>query len=316
MKRESVLLGEIYSRSAGMGSRFPAVVVGPGDDCAVVRIASAMRTVDALWTVDQVVEGRHFRKGEDVALVGRKAVARSVSDIAAMGGRPVAATATGALPDDFAQESELFAAMKEFAEEWGCPLVGGDIARCEGAMVLTVSVLGVSHETRGPVLRDGARVGDGVYVTGEVGGSFASGKHLRFEPRVGEGTLLCDALGERLHAMIDVSDGVGRDAGRIALASGVGMEIEVGALPLAEGLGAGDWKRGLSEGEDYELLFTVAESACESVANEIEVSGRDGVTRRVRVTRIGRMVEGSGCVGVLNDGTRVDAAELGWDHGA
>lgn len=312
MKPESILLGEIYSRSAGMSARFPAVVVGPGDDCAVVRIASAVRTVDALWTVDQVVEGRHFRKGEDVRLVGRKGVARSVSDIAAMGGRPVAATATGALPDDFAQESELFAAMKEFAEEWGCPLVGGDIARCAGAMVLTVSVLGVSHETRGPVLREGARVGDGVYVTGTVGGSVESGRHLRFEPRVEEGARLCDVLGERLHAMIDVSDGVGRDAGRIALASGVGIEIDVGALPLAEGLHADEWKRGLSEGEDYELLF----AASGDVASEIDVSGRDGVVRRVRVTRIGRVVEGSGCVALLQDGTRVDASELGWDHGA
>ncbi len=312
MKPESLLLGEIYSRSAGMSARFPVVVVGPGDDCAVVRIGSGGRTVDGLWTVDQVVEGRHFCKGEDVRLVGRKAVARSVSDIAAMGGRPIAATATGALPVDFAQESELFAAMKQCAEEWGCPLVGGDIARCEGAMVLTVSVLGVSHETRGPVLRSGARVGDGVYVTGEVGGSFESGRHLRFEPRVEEGARLCDVLGQRLHAMIDVSDGVGRDAGRMALASGVGIEIDVDALPLASGLSAGEWKRGLSEGEDYELLLT----ASGNVPSEIEVSGRDGATGRVRVTRIGCVVEGSGCVAVLKDGARVDAGELGWDHGA
>ena len=183
-------------------------------------------------------------------------------------------------------------------------------------MVLTVSVLGVSHETRGPVLREGARVGDGVYVTGTVGGSFESGRHLSFTPRVEEGARLCDVLGERLHAMIDVSDGVGRDAGRIALASGVGVEIDVGALPLADGLRAEEWKRGLSEGEDYELLFTVAESARESVSSEIEMSGRDGATRRVRVTRIGRVVEGSGCAVVLKDGTRVDASELGWDHGA
>lgn len=155
-----------------------------------------------------------------------------------------------------------------------------------------------------------------MYVTGEVGGSFESGKHLRFEPRVEEGARLCDVLGERLHAMIDVSDGVGRDAGRIAAASGVGIEIDVESLPLAAGLGAGEWKRGLSEGEDYELVFTVAEAGARSMASEIEVRGDDGAVRRVRVTRIGRVVEGSGCVAVLKDGTRVDAGELGWDHGA
>lgn len=302
MKPESELLGEIFRRSADLGAKFPGVVVGPGDDCAVVRVSSGARAVDALWTVDQVVEGRHFARGEEVRLVGRKAVARSVSDIAAMGGRPIAATATGALRDDFAQESELFEAMRLAAEEWGCPLVGGDIARTEGAMVLTVSVLGVAHESRGPVLRSGARVGDGVYVTGEVGGSVRSGKHLRFTPRVEEAGRLCDALGARLHAMIDVSDGVGRDAGRIGEMAGVGIEIDVDALPLTPGQGV-DWKSGLSEGEDYELLF----------AAHGEVAGEIG---GVRVTRIGRVVEGSGCFALLADGSRVEAGSLGWDHGA
>lgn len=299
---ESELLCRIYGRSAGVGAA-EGVVVGPGDDCAVVRTGAG----DALLTVDQLVEGRHFLhlgdrpSDETIGLIGRKAIARSVSDIGAMGGCARFALAAGALRDSFAREDALFDALHSWASHWGCPLVGGDIARVAGPTVLSVTVVGEPHETRGPVLRAGARPGDGLYVTGAFGGSFESGRHLTFEPRVREGRWLCDQLGDRLHAMMDVSDGLGRDAGRIAEASGVRIEIDARLVPRhADARG---WRAALADGEDYELLFAAAG----------DVPGACPKTG-VPITRIGRVAPGAGCVVADDTGALHDAAVMGWDH--
>lgn len=294
--RESELLEHIRVRSAGLAGA-GGVVVGPGDDCAVLLVGDGLM----LATVDQLIDGRHFRLGETaIDMVARKAVARSVSDIAAMGGIPRFALATGALPRGFERGDALFERMHHWGNEFGCPLVGGDIAMTDGPMVLTVTVLGVARGARGPVLRAGARVGDGVFVTGALGGSFNSGRHLSFVPRVTEGQWLCDVLGERLGAMIDLSDGVGRDGGRVADASGVCIEIEAGWLPRHAGVV--DWRAAVSDGEDYELLFT----ASGDVPGVCPATG-------VSVTRIGVVSAGSGCV-VVDGSARVDVRDLGWDH--
>lgn len=328
--RESDLLRLIRERSRDLG---PGVLLGPGDDCAVLdpAVASGIGGGEGgdsgggvlLVTVDQVIEDRHFkgplgaapadgggRAGaaaiEDVA---RKAVARSVSDIAAMGGRPLWALATGALPPRLSQTQadQLFEAMARWARHWGCPLVGGDIALLgndgEHPAVLTVTVIGAAHPARGPVRRDGARAGDSVYVTGRIGGSLASGRHLSFEPRVREGWWLAGTLGPTLHAMIDLSDGLGRDAARIAEASGARLEIGEAAVPMHAGYGPSN----LGDGEDYELLFTAAPGA--DVPTACPETG-------TALTRIGRVVAGSGCVLVARDGSARDAASLGWDHAA
>ncbi len=302
MTAESELLRRIYRRSAGLGEA-DGVLVGPGDDCAVVSMGNGA----TLLTVDQLVEGRHFTPPGDapdaaaINLIARKAVARSVSDIAAMGGTARFALAAGALRDSFAREDALFDALHSWANHWGCPLVGGDIARVAGPTVLTVTVVGAAHETRGPVLRSGARAGDGLYVTGAFGGSFASGRHMTFEPRVREGTWLCDALGDRLHAMLDISDGLGRDAGRIAEASGVRIEIEARLVPRhADAKG---WRAALGDGEDYELLFAAAG----------DVPGACPETG-VPITRIGRVAPGAGCVVADDAGAIHDAGAMGWDH--
>ena len=138
--------------------------------------------------------------------------------------------------------------MRAWAERFGCPLIGGDIARVAGPTVLTCTVVGAAHPARGAVLRSGARVGDGVYLTGALGGSFASGRHLTFTPRVREAAELCDALGEDLTAMMDVSDGLGRDAARIGEASGACLEIEASAIPMHAGVPG--WREAAGEGED------------------------------------------------------------------
>lgn len=295
--RESELLEHIYARSLAAGG---SVIVGPGDDTAVVRVGDA----DLLLTVDQLISGRHFPAVTPIDLIARKAIARAVSDIAAMGGTPISALAAAALPDDFTEADALFDAMQRWAEHFQCPLVGGDIAvvAASAPLALTVTIIGTAHETRGPVLRSTARVGDDVFVTGRLGGSLGSGRHLRFTPRLAEGRWLCDALGDRLHAMIDLSDGLGIDAGRVAKASGVRIELDADALPMHADVA--DWRRAIGDGEDYELCFT-AEG---SVPASCEETGTP-------MTRVGRVVAGEGCV-IHADATIIDASTTGWDHGS
>src|SRR6185503_9869926 len=158
---ESRLLQRIYGRSADLPGLYPGVLVGPGDDCAVVRMPSGDRL---LITVDQVVRGCHFGNDTPIDLVARKAVAGAVCDIAAMGGTPCWGLATGALRAVCADGDALFDAMSAWARRFGCPLVGGDIAAGGGdELVLTVTVGGLPHGRRGPVLRSGARAGDEVW---------------------------------------------------------------------------------------------------------------------------------------------------------
>ncbi|MBL0926787.1 MAG: thiamine-monophosphate kinase [Phycisphaerales bacterium] len=293
---ESDLLARIAERSRGLGG---PVEVGPGDDCAVVGAGGRL-----LLTVDQLVEGRHFDPGTAPDLIARKAVARSVSDIAAMAGAPLVSLGTGCLTRGRPDADELCARMAHWANAFGCPMVGGDLAFHDGPAVLTVTVLGTPHPTRGPVLRSGARAGDLVLVTGRLGGSYTSGRHLSFTPRAAEARQLADALGPRLHSMIDISDGLGRDAGRLAAASGVRIEINAARLPLHPGVT--DWRRGAADGEDYELLFTaggLAEGACSALASI-----------GAPVSCIGRVVSGEGCVVIDPEGSAHDARELGWEH--
>lgn len=309
--RESTLLAHIERATAGMGVAFPRVLVGPGDDCAVVASGPGDRMV---VTVDQVVEGRHFVSGTDLDLVARKGVARSISDLAAMACRPVCGVATGLLPRGFGEGALLTERLHHWANHWRCPLVGGDVAfggdEIRG-LVLTVTAIGELLPGERAILRRGAQVGDGVYVTGFVGGSFASGRHLRFEPRVEEAMALRRMLGDGLHAMIDLSDGLGRDAGRVARASGVRIELEAERVPLAADVGEGvrGWRQAVSEGEDYELCFTSS-----AALDGVEVEGRAGRVRIARVGWVRARDDERVCVVKTPEGEWVDASEMGWEH--
>jgi len=296
--RESDLLEHIYERSAPMHGR-GAVVVGPGDDCAVLALPGL-----TLATVDHLVEGRHYDASLPIDLIARKAVARSVSDIAAMGGEPSCGLATGCLQDGFEHADELFDRLAHWANKFGCPLAGGDIAFSPGPTVLTVTVLGHPHHLRGPVERSTACEGDKVCITGALGNSLASGRHAAFEPRIREARELCTTLGHGLTSMIDISDGLGRDAGRVAAASGVRIEIDTWRIPLAPGTRS--WQDACTDGEDYELLFTVR--------GDTELP-RDSIAG-TPVTVIGRVARGVGCVAIDENGTVHQVSALGWDHGA
>jgi thiamine-monophosphate kinase len=308
--RESDLLAHIELATRELGTAFPHVVAGPGHDCAVVAAGSGECT---LLKVDQLVSGIHFRPYPDTPLdlIARKAIARPLSDIAACGGTPRAALVAATLPADFRAAPELFDALSKWSRHWSCPLVGGDtailpVSGSRAHLTLAVTVLGLPHPARGPLLRVGARAGDAVYVTGSLGGSLdpatGLGRHLTFEPRLDEARWLCDTLGEHLHAMMDISDGLGRDAARLAAASGVRMALEAARLPLSAGIT--QWRRAAADGEDYELLFTAPADA--ALPPQCPRTG-------TLITRIGTATQGRGCTIRDPSGIEVNASDLGWD---
>ncbi len=303
MMNESQLHEHIYARSVGLvagGSN--EIVVGPGDDAGVIRSAAGEL---ALLTVDQLVEGRHFTSDTDINLIARKAIARSVSDIAAMGGEPSWALATGVLPKDYQHSDELFDALSRWAKHWSCPLIGGDIATHGSAdhpLTLTVTVGGSMNKDAKPVLRSGAEPGDQIYITGALGDSFKSSHHLNFEPRieVGQWAALNNA-----HAMMDISDGLGRDSHRIAVASNVRIEID--ASKVAINAGCQDWKQAISEGEDYELLIAF-DPKTDIADSPYKLLGPIGNVRACNPNeKPGSTIVDPG--GVFHDGEG-----LGWDH--
>ena len=301
--REFDLLKHVYASNAHLGAE---VVIPPGDDLGMMRLPGGGMV---LAGVDQLIAGRHYDpRATPIKLIGRKAITRSLSDIAAMVCIPVASLAAVALPPGFGEEraTELFDAMRAAADAYNCALIGGDIAfHSDGSHPLTCTTtvfarpLSADHPPR---TRDLAQPGDGAYVTGRLGGSFDSGRHLTFEPRIREAIALYEAIGRRLHAVIDLSDGLGRDAGHIAEMSGVAIEIDADAVPCADGC---DWRRAVGGGEDYELCFTAAGEVPPEVAG-------------ARVSRIGTVVETgssepSGAF-VIDRSQRTNVSELGWEH--
>lgn len=308
---ERELLDHIYAKSARSTAGADArLLVGPGDDCAVVVINGAT----LLLKVDQVIEGRHFRRGTDPMHIAHKAMARPISDIAAMAGTPCYALCAATLPPGTLTEDgkALFDAVHNTAAALGCPVVGGDIATgAAGApLQLSVSVVGTPHPVRGPVLRSTAKPGDEIWVTGSLGGSFRPadglGKHLAFTPRLLEASWLAEALGQHLTSMMDISDGLGIDAGRIGAASGVCMVVDGSRVPVAPG---SDLQAALRDGEDYELLFTISPGC--ALSNVCTATG-------TRLTRIGRVepARPSGETALLqqDSGERARIDSSGWLH--
>ncbi|MEM9065493.1 MAG: thiamine-phosphate kinase [Planctomycetota bacterium] len=286
--RELELLGHIYQRSKGL-SGLGDIVVGPGDDCAVVHTGSGLLAIG----VDQLVEGRHFTSDTSIDLIARKAIARSISDLAAMGATPAWGLATATLPESYTQADELFDRMAHWAKHWGAPLIGGDIAASHGPVVLSVTAAG-SISGR-PVLRSGAQAGDSVFVTGAIGGSFESGRHLTFEPRLDEGREAAD----RANAMIDISDGLGLDATRMAEASGVMLEIDIASVPLHPS--AGTWREAVAAGEDHELLICGPK--------DLGIGAQIGGVRTVEPGE-------SPGAWFIDGATRLNAKSMGWEHGS
>ena len=246
---ESKLLGMISSLLPNPSSN---VLIGIGDDCAVVK---TMRGGDLqLLKTDALVEGVHFAQGTKPERVGWKALCRPLSDIAAMGGTPLHAMITVAAPITWKASDwkALYRGIGNAAREFGVSVVGGETVRSPGPTFLSVSLAGTVSKKR-LKLRSGAKPGDLICVTGRLGGSFKSGRHLSFHPRLTEGQWLGDR--KEVTAMMDLSDGLGSDLPKLAVESGCSFRIVQDSLPLNHKCTT---TQAISDGEDYELLMTIS----------------------------------------------------------
>jgi thiamine-monophosphate kinase len=304
---EFELLAKVRERLPKPG---PRVRVGMGDDAAVAVPGGATAT-----SIDALVDGVHFRRERlGAAAVGRKALAAALSDLAAMGAEPGEAYLALGVPAEMDEEEclELLDGALHLSAELGVDLAGGDVTRAP-ALSVTVAVVGHAPTAEQLVTRAGARPGDALAVTGELGGA-AAGLLLEERPE------LADAVGaraaERLRrrqarpsprlaagaalaragagAMIDLSDGLGADAGHVADASGVSLRIDAEAVPIESGVadiaraaGLDPLELATGRGEDYELLAALPESALPGARAAVEASGS-------ALTRIGAVTAGSG----------------------
>jgi thiamine-monophosphate kinase len=252
----------------------PRVLIGPGDDAAALFWQADQV---CLVTTDMLLEGSCFRLAEaGPRRVGRKAMAVNLSDIAAMAGRPVAAVVSVGLPRRSGRSlaEELYAGLREMADQFATAVVGGDTNSWDGPLVISVALLGEAIPP-GPVRRSGARPGDYLLVTGPLGGSIL-GKHLDFTPRVREAQQLLRAA--PLHAMIDVSDGLGADVFHLCEESGCGASLRAEAIPIAADAykladGRSPLEHALGDGEDFELVAALAPEDARRLLSEQPVAG-------------------------------------------
>ncbi len=229
------------------------LIVGPGDDCAVVATGDASRY--GLLKTDCIVEGVHFLPDSRPEDVGWKVMARNVSDFAAMGAaRPRHALVTLVVPGarEIGWAEGVYAGIARCAKQFGIAVVGGETSKVsDQGCLLSVSLIGeIAPEHL--VLRSGAREGDAIFVTGRLGGSLG-GQHLSFVPRLVESAWLAEK--HKPSAMMDLSDGLAKDLPRLAQASGVGYQVDLDAVPCSPGCNV---DQAIGDGEDYELLFTIA----------------------------------------------------------
>jgi thiamine-monophosphate kinase len=250
-----------------------------GEDCAVVRSGSEL----LLLKTDCVVEGIHFSKKDDVAAVGWKAMMRPLSDFAAMSGVPQFALVTLVAPSTktLVWTEKLYAGLRKAAGKFGVQIVGGETSATFGPAVISISATGGVESDRW-VSRSGGRVGDELFVTGKLGGSIRR-KHLRFMPRITESRWLTQNFS--IHAMMDLSDGLGADLPRLAHASGLNFAINETALPRNRGCTI---EQAIKDGEDYELLFAISPRE----SRKLETRWKKQFPK-LSLTRIGRLTRTS-----------------------
>jgi thiamine-monophosphate kinase len=227
------------------------VIMGPGDDCAV--LVGTKREELLLLKTDCVVEGVHFLPDEKPGAIAWKAMMRTLSDFAAMSGIPQYALVTLIAPAESEGRwmKQLYQGLRRAAARFKVAIVGGETSSTRGPIVVSISAAGSVEKGR-CVLRSGGENGDLLYVTGRLGGSVRK-RHLNFVPRLKEARWLTQHF--RIHAMMDLSDGLGADLPRLANASAVGFEIDEKTLPRTRGCSIA---QAINDGEDYELLFALS----------------------------------------------------------
>ncbi|MCA9039391.1 MAG: thiamine-monophosphate kinase [Planctomycetaceae bacterium] len=286
----------------------PRLRLGIGDDAAEVLFGDQQTPV--LITVDMLMDQVHFDLANtDPKLIGRKSLAVNLSDIAAMGGEPVAVVVSYALPQGSADQlgEQLHAGIVSLAEKYQVAVAGGDTNSWKGPLVISLTALGQpvgSHS----IERSGAQVGDSLFVTGQLGGSL-SGKHLTFEPRLNEARELVQKYD--VHAMIDLSDGLSSDLQHILRESQVGAVIEAESIPISSaahqsGSDRSPLEQALHDGEDFELLFALSPEEASRLQQHPELAGTP-------VTRIGTIIEGSQAF-LSEEGKQTLLRRAGWEH--
>ncbi|MEX2107868.1 MAG: thiamine-phosphate kinase [Solirubrobacterales bacterium] len=305
---EFELLARVRERLPAPG---PRVLTGSGDDAAITLPGGVTAT-----SVDALVEGVHFRREHSsLAQIGHKALATALSDLAAMAAGPGEAYVVLGVPTDLDEDGciEVLDGIVALASATGTSLVGGDVTRAP-VLMLAVTVVGHSSSPEELVTRSGAQPGDALVLTGEIGAAAAGlalleqpgagdavpastaerlrARHLEPQPRIEAGRALAQAGAT---AMIDLSDGLGGDGSRLAEASGVGLRVNTGSLPIADGVGELAAATGqeaarlaVSGGEDYELLATLPPDRFESARSAVEKAGG------IALTKIGEAIEGEG----------------------
>ena len=248
-------IGEVgvIARLSRQLHRSPSVAAGIGDDAAVVSPPRAGGQL--LLASDMLVEGVHFRRRDTAArAIGWKALACNISDIAAMGGTPLWAVVSLGLPRATPLEfvDGLYAGLERCARRFAMAIVGGDTVRAP-QVIVDVAIVGAVPSGRA-VLRSGARPGDLLCVTGRLGGSYVSGRHATFTPRVREAHALLRRL--QLHAMMDLSDGLASDLWQISRASHAVLRVDASRIPISRS--GKTLQHALMDGEDFELLFAIS----------------------------------------------------------
>src|SRR5215468_5889042 len=237
------------------------VFAGADDDCAIVEIPRSEKYL--VLKTDCVVEGVHFMQGTNASDVGWKAMMRPLSDFAAASAVPQFALITLIVPQQtrVAWVQRLYRGLRRAARRFEVSVVGGETSNTPGPVAISVSVIGFVEKSRAATRR-GGRLGDDLFVTGRLGGALKQ-KHLEFVARIAESRWLTKNFS--IHAMMDLSDGLGADLPRLARASKVGFDIEVENLPVARGATIDN---AISEGEDYELLFAISPRDRKSLERE------------------------------------------------
>lgn len=282
----------------------PRVMVGPGDDCAVL----SPPRYPVLVSTDMLMDGTDFILAEvGPRRAGRKAMAANLSDIAAMAGTPTAAVVAAALPRERREiAEELYLGLRDVADAFDVPIVGGDTNAWTGPLVISVTVLGEASSP-GAVLRSGARPGDWIFVTGPLGGSIL-GRHLDFTPRIREAQTLARAV--TLHAMCDISDGLSADLNHILEESRCGAILDFASIPIAPAAielsrttGRSPVSHALEDGEDFELVFTASAEDGARLLSQAPIPG---------LVKIGECVESGYWLRQGDELTPV--TPRGWEH--
>jgi thiamine-monophosphate kinase len=270
------------------------VLTGAGDDCAVLDFGLPEKLF--LFKTDAIVEGIHFTKETSPEKIGHKALARCLSDIAAMAGTPAAALVTIGLPKNFDADfiGKIYDGLNLLAEKFGVAIVGGETTTNPERILISIALLGTVPRGK-QILRSGAKTGDAIFVTGELGGSISE-KHLDFEPRIVEANWLAENFS--IHAMIDLSDGLAGDLRHVLNASKVGAELLKSAIPASREAKSAAKKSfsakpavvaALTDGEDFELLFAVASKDAVKLLDAWKEK-----FPKLKLSCIGKIVAGSG----------------------